>query len=116
MSHSGVRVAYFACPHDQGWSEGDDENPAAWEFTVVHYQKLLKIGVAWAKRYTGASSGGGDDLDLDGEDSDGGENKENNGGGITCDRAESTTTDRLVARLVEAGGTYRTVAAVWYVW
>ena len=55
-------------------------------------------------------------MDLDGEDSDGGENKENNGGGITCDRAESTTTDRLVARLVEAGGTYRTVAAVWYVW
>ena len=52
MSHSGVRVAYFACPHDQGWSEGDDENPTAWEFTVVHYQKLLKVGVAWAKLFT----------------------------------------------------------------
>ena len=95
MSHSGVGVAYFACPH---------------------YQKLPKIGVAWSKRYTGASSGGGGDLDLDGDDSDGGENKEDSGDGIACDRAESTTTGRLAARLVEAGGTYRTVAAVWYVW
>ena len=55
-------------------------------------------------------------MDLDGDDSDGGENKENSGDGIACDRAESTTTGRLAARLVEAGGTYRTVAAVWYVW
>jgi hypothetical protein len=91
-------IAYFVCPEDHVWSTGDADTPGDWAFTEPYYVSLLKICDAWSQAFTGARSAASLTVQLEGFD----------------EESEDDAMDRLVASIEAAGGTYRTVAAVWY--
>ena len=92
MSKEGIDVAYARCP------EGHDTDADGWAFFEKHYVKLVKLALWWTEKF--GKSAVSEEFDLD----------------VHVEEYSSAILDAIVGELSRRGGTYLTVASVWYVW
>ena len=95
MSHSGMCTAFFLGPSEPATGIGDTAE--YWSFVLPHYHVLLKITDAWSVKFKGNGTEKFLEVNVDGDEN------------------ASVVSDDLVTSIAEKGGTYRTIAAVWYV-
>ena len=95
MSHSGMCTAFFLGPSEPATGNGDTAE--YWSFVLPHYNVLLKITDAWSVKFKGNGTEKFPEVNVDGDEN------------------ASVVSDGLVTSIAEKGGTYRTIAAVWYV-
>ena len=91
MSKEGIDVAYARCP------EGHDTDADGWAFFEKHYVKLVKLALWWTEKF--GKSAVSEEFDLD----------------VHAEEYSSAILDAIVGELSRRGGTYLTVASVWYV-
>ena len=91
MSHSRMCTAFFLGPSEPATWNGDIAE--YWPFVLPHYNVLLKITDAWSVKFKGNGTERFPEVNVDGDEN---------------------ASDGLVTAIAEKGGTYRTIAAVWY--
>ena len=95
MSHGEMCTAFFLGPSEPATGNGDTAE--YWSFVFPHYNVLLKITDAWSVKFKGNGTEKFPEVNVDGDEN------------------ASVVSDDLVTSIAEKGGTYQTIAAVWYV-